>query len=456
MARSLTFVVAWAILGLLVTGCGGYASTSEAFRRSLNQGKPEQALVAVNKAMEVTRPEDLPKPKADTPLLLLERATILQAMGRHDLSARDFETADKQLEVLDFTNDTAGDIGKYLYSDDAQNYRAPPYEKLLVNTMNGLNYLVRGDLGGAKVEARRYLVNRKYFENGDAEDRSMLAFGSYLAGFSFEMDGDAQAAMRHYGDAAEDGGVPGLDLVARRLAARSGATDQRLKAVLESPTEVAPDDPQQAELLVIVQVGMAPYRQPERLPIGAAVVAASHPGPGARLSSSQQRQANTFAAKGLMKWVNYPRLQRTTRQGPPRTMLQVNDGPVETMGEALNVEARVIASFQKIEGGLIAAAIVRLLARAVAGELTQAAASRASGDGTVGLLLGLVAEGTMTALDTPDTRSWVTLPARFDVHRVRLPAGKHRVRAQIAGYSRDAEVNLAPGGWAVLNFSAVR
>ena len=131
------------VAALVLSGCGGYATTSDTFRRSLTQGKPDSALVAVNKAMEVPRAEDLPKSKTDTPLLLLERATILQAMGRHDLSSRDFEAADKQLEVLDFTSDTAGDLGKYLYSDDAQVYRAPPYEKLLVNTLNEVNYLVR-------------------------------------------------------------------------------------------------------------------------------------------------------------------------------------------------------------------------------------------------------------------------------------------------------------------------
>jgi hypothetical protein len=153
MNRTLLVGVLAACFALL-TGCGGYAASSEVFRRSMTAGQPEQALAAVNLALDVPKAEDLPKKTGgDNTLLLLERATILQALGRSDLSSRDFETADKNLEVIDFTSDTAGDIGKWVFSDDSGVYRTPPYEKLLVNTLNLLNYLVRGNASGAKVEA---------------------------------------------------------------------------------------------------------------------------------------------------------------------------------------------------------------------------------------------------------------------------------------------------------------
>jgi hypothetical protein len=133
--------------------------------------------------MDVSRPEDLPKKTTgDNALLLLERATILQAMGRHDLSARDFETADKNIEVIDFTSDTAGDIGKWVFSDDSGVYRTPPHEKLLINTLNLINYLVRGDANGAKIEARRFQINDKYFKDKSTKSAGLMAFGSYPGG----------------------------------------------------------------------------------------------------------------------------------------------------------------------------------------------------------------------------------------------------------------------------------
>jgi hypothetical protein len=39
------------------------------------------------------------------------------------------------------------------FSGSSGKYQSPPYEKLMINTMNMVNYLVRGDLNGARIEA---------------------------------------------------------------------------------------------------------------------------------------------------------------------------------------------------------------------------------------------------------------------------------------------------------------
>ncbi len=404
--------------------------------------------------MGVVDAQSVPKSKeADIPLLLLERGTILQALQRYDLSARDFEIADKRLIVLDLTSDSAGEIAKYLFSDDATVYKAPPHEKLLLNTLNLINYLARGDASGAKVEARRIVISRKYLEGVTDEKRlSMMALASYLAGFAFEAAGEPNAAIRHYGDALDAGGIATLEPTVRRLAARTGASDPRLKAWTEGPLpEVNPDD---GEVLVVFQTGMAPHRKAERLPIGAAIVAASDPGPGARLSRQEQRRAQAFAAKGVLKWVNYPTLRAVRlRDGPMRVTV---DGVAIDGGSGLNIEQAVVQEFKRHEGSLIAGSLTRLLTRAVAGELSQAAVKSASKNGLAGLLVGLAVEGAMTAADTPDTRGWVTLPSQIRVARARLPAGQHTVTIEHLGRLHRADIDLAPGGWAVLNFSGWR
>ncbi len=452
--RQSPLVLIGAVLcGAVLAGCGGYAGTSEAFRSALTKGAPSPALERVNEALGVQRAEDLPsEPTTDTPLLLLERATILQALGLYELSARDFQSADQNLEVLDLTSDTAGDIGKYLFSDDATLYKAPPHEKLLLNTLNMINYLARGDLNGARIEARRLVVNQKYFENAGAEARGMLALGNYLAGFAFEVSGRPDEAARHYGDALEAGGIPTLLEASRRLVAL-GARDPRLKEAVGEPGEPPPPS-EDGELLVLVQTGMAPYYVPERLPIGAAVVAASNPGRGARLSSQDRARANRFAAKGLLKWVNYPRLTRV-RAGRGPVGVQIDGRGIED-AVALDVSERVLAQYQQIEGSLIAASLTRLLTRTVAGEATEAITKKSSGNGLAGLLLGLAVEGALTAADTPDTRSWVSLPDQVHLSRRRVPPGDHTIEVRYRGRSRRATAHVAPGGWAVLNFSDLR
>ena len=61
-----------------------------------------------------------------------------------------------------------------------------------------------------------------------------------------------------------------------------------------------------------------------------------------------------------------------------------------------------------------------------------------------------------TALDTPDTRSWETLPARIAVARVRLPAGRHRVVIDARGWARSQDIVVEKGGWQVVSLMALR
>ena len=77
-------------------------------------------------------------------------------------------------------------------------------------------------------------------------------------------------------------------------------------------------------------------------------------------------------------------------------------------------------------------------------------------DNVIGILASLGAQATLTALDTPDTRSWETLPARVAVARVRLPAGKHRVVIDARGWQRTQDVVVEKNGWQVVSLMALR
>lgn len=191
-ARGLLLVLA------LVTGCATYSDRNLAARRDLASGDLRGAEKKLNQLLGVQSSRDLPASYgSDTALTLLERATVLQAMGEYGLSARDFTAAEKELEFLDIANDTVGEIGKYVFSDSATKYKTSPTEKLLINAFNMINYLVLGDLSGARVEARRFQVMRKYLADHFPEEPHG-AFGSYLAGFVFEKSGEPEAALRHY------------------------------------------------------------------------------------------------------------------------------------------------------------------------------------------------------------------------------------------------------------------
>lgn len=97
---------------------------------------------------------------------------VLQQLDQYKLSSRDLGIADKSIDVLDLSRNAANDVARYMFSDDSGPYKAPPYEKLMINTMNMVNYLVRRDLNGARVEARRLTVMQRFIrEHEDAGPR---------------------------------------------------------------------------------------------------------------------------------------------------------------------------------------------------------------------------------------------------------------------------------------------
>jgi len=457
-------LAAAAIAALLATGCAGYAGEVAEIRSSLLAGDAQQALGHSCAALEVDEPDQYPTDVGgDTALLVLERATIKQMLGRNESSELDFRVADKNLELLDLKNDTAGNIGKWLFSDDVTVYKAPPHEKLLLNAMNMLNYLSTGDLESARVEARRFTVVQKYLEDAYSPAEARLGLGEYLAGFAYEMSGRYEQALYHYDRALESGFGAPLEGRIRALAACDPFRTDRITALLAAgdpnavPTCEAPNK-ERGTVLVVASNGLAPYKRAIRLPIGAALVVAGSVMYGPGLGMSDSSKANELAAKGLLTWVNFPDLTRSKPRFA-RAVAAVDGRPVDLpLGE--DVTRLVTKSWDAIKGTLMAAAIVRMIARAVAAEATQQGAKAGGAAGGLALLAGLAVEGAMFAADTPDTRSWVTLPSEIYVARVEVARGRHEVAVAFEGAAGRMEtskvVDVPPAGFAVVTAASMR
>jgi hypothetical protein len=457
-------LVAAAIAAGCAAGCAGYAGDVQEIRSSLLAGDAARALTHSDAALEVDEPDQYPTDVGgDTALLVLERASIKQALGQNESSALDFRVADKNLEVLDLKHDTAGNIGKWLFSDSVTVYKAPPHEKLLLNALNMLNYLSMGDLESARVEARRFTIVQKYLEDTYSQAEARLGFGDYLAGFTYEMSGRYEQALYHYDRALEAGFDAALEERIRALAACDPFRTERIEALLAAgdpnatPTCEAPV-PNRGTVLVVASNGLAPYKRAIRIPIGAALVVAGSVMYGPSLGMSDANKANELAAKGLLTWINFPDL---TRSRPQFDSLgaAIDGRPVE-LSAAEDVTRLVTASWNAIKGALMAAAIVRMITRAVAAEATQQGAKAGGAAGGLALLAGLAVEGAMFAADTPDTRSWVTLPSEIFVARVEVPRGRHEVAVAFEGAAgrlvTKKVVDVPPAGFAIVSVASMR
>ena len=445
-----------ALLALTALGCAGHAARTVEARSALDYGAPRQALAMLNEELEVDKAEELPQNVGgNNALLLLDRAMVLQALGsmsgaaspkEYTLSSRDLEVADKQVEMLDLGRDAAHDIAKYMFSDDVGPYKAPPYEKLMINTMNMVNYLVRGDLNGARVEARRLAVMQRYLKEHETPDAALSAPSSYLAGFIFEKSGEAQEALRYYDEALQHVALESLEEPIRRLARTATYRTPRINRILARNADPEPREaePEPAEILVVINFGRVPAKRAKRVPIGLALTYAS-----GFISPTDRTRANYLAAQGLVTWVNYPELGRP--RGEYDTPGFALDGRWQRLEGALAVDRAARAVWEEQKGALVAAAITRMLSRVVAGEVVR----RGSGGGIMGALLSLGTQATLTAADTPDTRSWSTLPARIAIGRVRVPPGAHWVDVLARGIQKRRSVVVRPGAWTVVNLTVL-
>ncbi|HEY0469252.1 MAG TPA: hypothetical protein VGC79_33900, partial [Polyangiaceae bacterium] len=315
-------------------------------------------------------------------------------------------------------------------------------------TMNMMNYLARADLSGARVEARRLAVMQKFtHDKGDAA-QSLLGPGSYLAGFVFEKSGKPEDALRYYDEALAYGQYQSLAEPIRRLSQQAGYSSPRFRELLskvlapDPSAETSSDD--DAELLVIVNFGRVPAKIAKRVPIGLALTYAS-----AFMSPASAAQANQLALQGLVTWVNYPELgEPRSTYGKPTFML---DGQWARLEGMLAVDQEAKRAWEKARGAIIASAITRTITRVLAGQATKAAA----GGDTLGTLLSLGLQATLTATDTPDTRNWSTLPARIAFGRVRIKAGEHTIALTAPGGNKKQTVTVAAGGWAVVCLTAL-
>lgn len=438
-----------ALIALSAGACASYSDKVRDARVALDQGRTRDAVKIFNERLGVESEKELPNDvQGEKVLYVLERSVALQSLSEYDWSSRDLEVADKQVEVLDFTHSTMDDISKYMFSDSSGPYQSPAYEKLMINTLNMVNYLTRGDLNGARVEARRLAVMQQFINERDPKHAGVGAIGSYLAGFTFEKSKEPGEALRFYDEALQHAEFRGLEAPIRALSKLDGYRGERITQLLAAggKNQGAAEEPgETGELLVVVGYGRVPAKIAERIPIGLALTLAS-----SDLSPTNRGQANRLAAQGLVTWINFPTLPK------PRPMMQVPQCIVDQRALPIDgtvaVDELAVDAWRETKGKMIASAITRVITRVVAGEVTK----RATGGGTFGFLASLGAQVAMTAADTPDTRSWSTLPARIAIARIRVPAGKHLVNLAVSGGTKQQAIDMRPGGWAVVNLTVLR
>lgn len=421
-------------LAACVAGAGGCVSAFTTHRQQLEalhaQGRYDIAATAL----------DDPAVKAkygekDVLLYWLDRGSIALANHNPGAAVDWLDRAESYMEVN--REPSAGEtFAQWLINDTAAPYYGSSYEELYVNVFKLVAQLEAGQIeGGATVEARRmagkadvlrdrYLRTREVVaKEGDSRVRASLGGGGVPggAGGTVEVSQGGQFIDSTLGDFLtavtfmKDGDRDNQRVAGKRLATaiQSQSTLQQGVAAGSFDT-IGELSPETVNVLFVALSGRGPTKVAERVgPIPVYEWPVYFELPVLRGGSEEAASVRIVAADPATAQIN--------PAGAP--MAKVED-----------MRAVAEENFRR-ELPLIYARTVLRSSLKAAGSFaaTEAVRQQAHGRGNQGLVqLGMVVAGLafVALTEQADLRSWVFLPARADAALLKLPPGRHRLRAE--------------------------
>src|SRR5262245_33034853 len=388
--------------------CATFSDTIQSTQRGLAQQQPKVALTEYEKL----------RPNASDHVLYLMNTGMLQRMaGDYDASTRSLEEAKHAIEALRALSLREQALS-FTVNDATKAFIGEDFERVMVNNYLALNYLERGKLDEARVEAMQVdvLLRDKGQKTTIVKPYEEDAFARYLTGIVYEDEGEWSDALISYRQAYEayqkqlkafGVEIPETlkhDLI--RLADRVGIPDEARKYREEFGIK---DTMSEAELLKLgeviltVHAGLAPIKRERSTTL-------PNPATGRilRIALPQYRsRAQPFV---------YASLAADATHSAKTSRVENIQGIAE---KTLDAEMPLIT----------ARAIARMAAKDTAAAVAGSGNSNDSGAALIGLLVNIAAVATERA----DTRSWFTLPGEIHLARLPLAPGDYNIRIELHG-----------------------
>ncbi|MBI1862404.1 MAG: hypothetical protein HYR96_15940 [Deltaproteobacteria bacterium] len=374
-------VLSEALCGLLILGCANYASRIREPRSYIEFGRYDAAIEDLKALVE--------RDDNDRLLYLMDLGIAYHAAGLYSEAIETFLKADKLAEIKDYTS-LSQEIGSFILNDNLKFYQGENFEKVLINTYLAIDYTLAHQWDDALVECRRVnqKIDRMINEGGLPYERN--AFAKYLAATLFEARGEYNDAFVDYRQLLK------WNVDHRYLAESLLRMSDRLKSsqeLAEYKQEFGKRnyrlDKGQGELVLILEQGKSPYKVPYE---------------GFNLIPRFQK--NYYSSLSGVLRVG----ERTAESHP---FFDIEQVAIKELNDKIG---RIMA--KKI-GGTVAKAVI-------ADQIYQRDKA-----------LGILAWIAMRATDQADLRSWSTLPARLQLARLVVPAGRHDVsldRVSLSGH----------------------
>ena len=404
---------------------------------------------------------------------LLELGTVYHTMGDYGSAEKAFLQAAEIVKEFDERalvglRDSAAFAASLLVNDKARPYRGEPFERVLLHTYLAVNYLLKGDLEGARVEILQGYATQKAAREENAKriahtkeearkkkldtDKIMLkvrdaysdqqdllkaagnvyqnAFTYYLSALVYELNGEISDA---YIDAKTVHALNPNFLPARRDLLRysrmlgvRGEYQQWREAFGKALEDATPAD--HGEVALLFQCGLAPVKEEIKTTIP--------------IPLKNHWNMVTIA---IPKYRSRPNSVRAAR-------LWADGKEVGTTQVLMDVEATAVCVLWDRAFGIGLRHAIRAAARLAATEYSR----KKAGDW---LYLPLLIFAHVT--EQADLRSWISLPRNFQALRASLPAGSHRIEMELLGAGTMGRVALGDvpvrkGGMTIISLRSTR
>ena len=393
----------------------------------VRNGAVKQALQQLEKNNEpgvITKDKDI--------LYYLEKGELLTLDGDYPAGRNTWLKADEFVREWEDSVKTdaskiIGDVGSFLINDKTRRYDGQDYEKVMLSTNLTLSHVMQGNYDLARIEMKKTYEREKLIESfrekeydklqEDAKSKNVSvdvkqmkeypmaeldtpevnslkngfqnAFSHYLAGYFFEVTGEASLAEPGYRNA--------LKLAPNSRIVQSGLKDVGRRR----------PGPNESDVLFVIESGFAPSWKSITIPI---------PIP---------RQSGFMVTP-----LSFPLIKSDNKGFVPSSVSVAGKQlPVETL---TNVDAMARRQLKDQMPGILLRTVIRAVVKSVAQDQAYKG----------GVVLGVLTNVATVVSEQADDRSWRTLPERISVARATLPQGTQVIEFQTGTGSYKKEVNI--------------
>lgn len=333
----------------------------------------------------------------DQVAFMFELGTALQMAQDYKTSNDIFLKVEDLTDIKDY-HSLSRIGGSVLLSEGLMQYKGEDYEKVLINAMLGINFLMLNDKENAQVEMRK-LNDKLYKYKFEAKrDYEQNPFAFYLSAMIWEDEKKWDDAYIDYKRAYEvNPGIAYLRKDLLRLSRLAHRRDEFEKWRATFPDEKVDDLKGAGEIVLILQQGWGPrkFAHPDfpRVPKLYPVVSQTH---SARIMVNGAEAARS------------------------EVISSVQDVAIKTLDDAY--------------AGLIAKRVAGIAAKAVVSDQLRQKNE----------LLGQLAWIGLNLADRADLRQWVSLPQTFQVARTRVPMGQYSVQFEGLNWEGQPSGEVSP------------